>query len=49
MAIEKKSLLNKKASALTPTGKKFNAKAKVDTAKPAASKVVAALKPPVFF
>jgi hypothetical protein len=39
MAMEKKSLVSKKAS--TPTKGKTN-KSKVDTAKPAASKVVAA-------
>ena len=41
MAMEKKSLVNKKAS--TPTKTK-SAKSKVDTSKPAASKVVSALK-----
>jgi hypothetical protein len=41
MAMEKKSLVSKKAS--TPTKSK-STKSKVDTKKPAASKVVSALK-----
>jgi hypothetical protein len=44
MAIEKKSIISKKAAAPTPIKKASTAKAKVDTGKPAASKVVAALK-----
>jgi hypothetical protein len=44
MAIEKKSIVSKKAAAPTPLKKKSTTKAKIDTAKPAASKVVAALK-----
>jgi hypothetical protein len=44
VAIEKKSIVKKKAVAPTPIKKTSTAKAKVDTAKPAASKVVAALK-----
>jgi hypothetical protein len=42
VAIEKKSITSKKAAVPTPIKK--TAKAKVDTGKPAASKVVAALK-----
>ncbi len=41
MAMEKKSLVSKKT--VTPTKSK-SAKSKVDTGKPAASKVVAAMK-----
>ncbi len=44
MAIEKKSIVSKKAAAPTPLKKNSTTKAKIDTAKPAASKVVAALK-----
>jgi hypothetical protein len=43
MAIEKKSLNSKKTA--TPTKGK-SSKSKIDTSKPAASKVVAAMKPP---
>jgi hypothetical protein len=42
LAIEKKSIVSKKAAAPTPIKK--TSTAKVDTGKPAASKVVAALK-----
>jgi hypothetical protein len=48
VAIEKKSLVNRRPSASTPNKKKSNVKTKVDTAKPAASKVVAALKVGLF-
>ncbi len=41
MAMEKKSLVSKKVA---PTTKSNTAKAKVDTSKPVASKVVAARK-----
>ncbi len=41
MAMEKKSLISKKT---TTPAKTKGAKSKVDTAKPAASKVVAAMK-----
>ncbi len=41
MAMEKKSLVSKKTA--TPTGK--STKSKIDTSKPAASKVVAASQP----
>lgn len=45
MAMEKKSLGNKKVVVVpAPTKKKSTAKAKVDTSRPEASKVVAALK-----
>lgn len=46
VAIEKKSIISKKTAAPTPIKKTStaSAKAKVDTGKPAASKVVAALK-----
>jgi hypothetical protein len=43
VAIEKKFIVSKKAAAPTPIKKISTAKAKVDTGKPAASKVVAAL------
>jgi hypothetical protein len=44
VAIEKKSIIGKKAAVPTPIKKTSTATAKVDTGKPAASKVVAALK-----
>jgi hypothetical protein len=44
VAIEKKSIVKKKVVAPTPLKKNSTTKVKVDTAKPAASKVVAALK-----
>jgi hypothetical protein len=44
MAIEKKSLIGKKSTAAPAPKKMQKAKGKVDTAKPDASKVVAALK-----
>lgn len=44
MAIEKKSIVGKKLAAPTPIMKKTTTKAKVDTAKPAGSKVISALK-----
>jgi hypothetical protein len=43
VAIEKKALNRKKLSVSTPTAKTQKTKAKVDTAKPAASRVVAAM------
>jgi hypothetical protein len=43
VAIEKKSIVKKKAVAPIPIKKTSTAKAKVDTTKPAPSKVVAAL------
>jgi hypothetical protein len=48
VAIEKKALDRKKSSASTPTPKAQKTKGKVDTAKPATSKVVAAMKPPFY-
>jgi hypothetical protein len=44
VSIEKKSLVGKQAPAAPSNKKKSSAKAKVDTAKPASSKVVAAFK-----
>jgi hypothetical protein len=46
MAIEKKSLGSKKAANPAPVNKKSSAKAKLDTAKPASGKVIAAMKMP---
>jgi hypothetical protein len=46
MAIEKKSLGSKKAANPAPLNKKSSAKAKLDTAKPASGKVIAAMKMP---
>lgn len=44
MSIEKKSLVSKQAAAASSNKKKSSAKAKVDTAKPASSKVIAAMR-----
>jgi hypothetical protein len=44
MALEKKSLDREKAASSTPTRKTQKTKAKVDTSKPAASKVVSAMR-----
>lgn len=48
MVMEKKSLVGKKTSASPAPRKTQTTKAKVDTGKPAASKVVAALKVGIF-
>jgi hypothetical protein len=44
VSIEKKSLVSKQVTPAPSNKKKSNPKAKVETAKPASSKVVAALK-----
>ena len=44
LSIEKKSLASKQASAAPTNKKKSSAKAKIDTAKPASSKVISAMR-----
>jgi hypothetical protein len=46
MALEKKPLVSKTTSISAAPQKKRSVTAKVDTAKPAATKVVAAMRPP---